>query len=482
MTESDKNLQERAYAEVKKYEQQVKADPYRQSFHLMPPVGLLNDPNGWIQWDGVYHMFYQWNPFETGHGAKFWGHYSSTDMVNWKEEPIALAPSEWYEKNGCYSGSAVDYDGKLALIYTGNVKDEQGNRHSYQCLATSEDGVHFEKHGPVIDEMPEGYTAHIRDPKVWKENGRWYLVIGAQTADEQGQALLYASDDLKAWELKGPIAGAGIGFMKSFGYMWECPDLFSLDEKDVLIVSPQGLEPEGMFYQNVYQAGYFIGETNLEQPIFHHGEFRELDRGFEFYAPQTTVDEKGRRILVGWMGVPEQNEEDHPTIANRWVHCLTIPRELRHEEGKLIQKPIEELQQLRQSQGLDETITVYNEETILEEKQAAPLELSFNGLESISDKCQWTFRGGTRLVYDKEEQLITLERTHVKTWETEKRQCRVDLLDELHIYLDHSSIEIFVNDGEEVFTARIFPDPSNQSVTIRSSEPTTMHVKTWHLA
>lgn len=144
-SEREQKLIEQAYAEVEKYETLVNRDRYRLRYHLMPPVGLMNDPNGLIDWNGTYHVFYQWMPFRTGHGAKFWGHYTSPDLVHWQAAPIALAPSEWYDKDGCYSGSAINCDGKLVLFYTGNVKDEQGNRQTYQCMAVSEDGIHFTK-------------------------------------------------------------------------------------------------------------------------------------------------------------------------------------------------------------------------------------------------------------------------------------------------------------------------------------------------
>ncbi|PYZ91619.1 sucrose-6-phosphate hydrolase [Salipaludibacillus keqinensis] len=481
MTEKEQELHNRAYAEVKRHQQQVMADPYRQSFHLMPPVGLLNDPNGWIQWNGTYHMFYQWNPFAASHGAKFWGHYSSTDMVNWTEEPIALAPSEWFEKNGCYSGSAVDVNGQLTLMYTGNVKDEKGNRQSYQCVATSDDGVHFDKKGPVVDELPEGYTAHFRDPKVWQENGRWYMIIGAQTEDEQGRALLYQSEDFQTWTFTGPLAGAGIGQVDSFGYMWECPDMFSLEGKDILIVSPQGLEPEGMVYHNKYQAGYFIGEANLNDPVFHHGEFTELDRGFEFYAPQTTVDDRGRRIIVGWMGVPEQDEEDHPTIENQWVHCLTIPRELHLSNGRLLQKPVEELKQLRHTPVRFEQKEIHARTTQLDGIAGTTVELLFENLSTVGELFEWTFRGDARLIYNKQERIMTLERKHIKTRLMERRQCYVEQLHDVQIFMDSSSLEIFINGGEEVFTSRYFPDPSDQSITIRSSQPAAITVQKWDL-
>ncbi|MGW8264230.1 sucrose-6-phosphate hydrolase, partial [Bacillus sp. LR--39] len=137
----DQELRQKAMNRVEEYRDIVNLDPYRLHYHIMPPVGLLNDPNGFIQWKGVYHLFYQWMPFKTGHGAKLWGHYSSADLVNWRHEEIALTPSDWFDKNGCYSGSAIAENDVLHLFYTGNVRDGEGNRETYQCLAVSKDGI-----------------------------------------------------------------------------------------------------------------------------------------------------------------------------------------------------------------------------------------------------------------------------------------------------------------------------------------------------
>jgi beta-fructofuranosidase len=134
---------------------------------------------------GDYHLFYQFYPFDTSHGAKFWAHLKSKNLVDWQELPLALAPAQSYESHGCYSGSAVDNQGTLTLIYTGNVKDENNRRETYQCLAVSKDGINFDKLGPVIENQPVGYTRHFRDPKVWKKDDDWYLVIGTQNTEKK---------------------------------------------------------------------------------------------------------------------------------------------------------------------------------------------------------------------------------------------------------------------------------------------------------
>lgn len=444
-------LIQKAYNEVKKYRNKVINDPYRLRYHLMPPIGLLNDPNGLIQFKGIYHVFYQWNPFETTHGAKFWGHYTSEDMVHWREEPIALAPSEWYDRNGCYSGSAVEADGKLYLFYTGNVKQEDGTRETYQCLAVSENGIDFEKLGPVL-RLPGHYTSHFRDPKVWKKDDHWYMVVGAQTVEEKGAVALFHSKDLYNWEEAGRIAGSGMDGLKDFGYMWECPDLIHLNGKDVLLVSPQGLEPEGDFYHNLFQSGYLIGELDYRRMKFQHGAFTELDRGFDFYAPQTFTDESGRTILYGWMGITDELEAYQPTIVNRWVHALTIPRELELHDGKIFQRPVKELEKLRKNQVVVETnkFEGISAELMVDFEKTGPFKISF--------------RNEAYLSFDEER--LTLKRRNLMTGDLEARTCKVASVSKLQIFMDHSSLEIFINDGEEVFTARYFPDPNDAMISM----------------
>jgi beta-fructofuranosidase len=475
MTEREKELHAEAWKEAEKLKNTVEKDPYRQQYHLMPPSGLLNDPNGWIQWQGTYHLFFQWNPYRPDHQHKFWGHYTSADLVGWQLEPIALAPSEWYEKNGCYSGSSIDLNGKLALLYTGNVKDENNNRESYQCLAVSENGIDFEKKGPVVDELPEGYTAHFRDPKVWKENGSYYFVIGAQTENLEGEVLLYRSEDFHTWECLGPIAGAQRNGLGKFGYMWECPDYFRLGSTDVLIVSPQGLDREEMKYENTYQAGYFLGNADLQKVDFQHGEFHELDEGFEFYAPQTTEDEHGRRILIGWMGVPDSDEEYQPTVKEGWVHCMTIPREL-HSDGTIItQSPVKELEELREGTPLEmrialsfgaEAVVTPASEIILDTKEAGDFQLKL--------------RDEAELSYNAADQILTLSRPRFRDGEKETRKCRVDRLEELRLYLDSSSLEVFINQGEKVMTARYFPEQHANTVKVSGADGS-LTWKSWEL-
>ncbi|GAA0286742.1 beta-fructofuranosidase [Gracilibacillus halotolerans] len=441
----------------------IKKDPYYPLYHVASPVGLINDPNGWIQWKGTYHLFFQWNPFENSHGAKFWGHVTSTDLVHWKEESPALAPSESYEKDGCYSGSAIAIDDKLYLFYTGNVKNDD-QRESYQCIAVSQDGHQFRKLGNVLD-VPEGYTAHFRDPKVWKENDVYYMVMGAQTLEEKGCVLLFQSKNLHQWENLGVLADG-------FGYMWECPDFFSLQGKDVLLFSPQGMEPEGIHYQNTFQSGYFIGEWKEGTNRYTHNHFQEIDHGFDFYAPQTTEDEKGRRILIAWMGMADGFEHLHPTLDYNWIHQLTIPRELSIRDNKLIQQPVEELKQLRGNKLYDRTI---------KDRWNGEISRTVEWIFKPNDEQEFTLElyNGIQLVYNQREKTLSFYRERLDHKGHEVRTALVEgNVSEVRAYVDRSSIELFINDGELTFTSRIFPSIKNKEMQIHGDG----HLTVWNLA
>ncbi|MCJ8006497.1 glycoside hydrolase family 32 protein [Lederbergia wuyishanensis] len=475
--EKEIQLRNDIFQRIKQF-QPKSPDNYRLAFHLTPPVGLMNDPNGLVYYKGKYHVFYQWNPFDTKHTFKCWGHYSSNDLIEWEEHPPALVPSEWYEKDGCYSGSAIEYDHKLFLFYTGNVKTEDGGRETYQCLAISEDGIHFEKKGPVIH-LPDGYTPHFRDPKVWQHDNKWFMVIGAQTTSHDGTVVLFSSDDLEHWQLEGPLAGKGISLPNHFGYMWECPDFFSLNNTDILLVSPQGLKTEPFKYENLFQSGYFIGEWNMKSKSFVHDEFNELDHGFDFYAPQTFEDQTGRRILIAWMGMGDEQEQSHHSIKSGWVHALTIPREIFIQDGSLYQKPVEEMKQLRNKEN-SENITIANEHTKI------PLISDLNEImieiEQFAGKqFEVQLQNNCKLIFNNEKGILTFERKSFDQLNLETRQCKIDNLQNLHMYLDRSSLEIFINDGQIVFTSRFYEEAVKNECVITVDGKTKFSLKNWSL-
>jgi beta-fructofuranosidase len=255
---------------------------YRPGYHLAPQAGWMNDPNGVVFFRGEYHVFYQHHPFDPNWGPMYWGHAKSRDLVNWQHLPIALAPGDDFDRHGCFSGSAVVCDDTLALLYTGHTwlgaVGDEGAMRQVQCLAISSDGVNFSKQGVVIDTPPDASIIHFRDPKVWREGDYWYLIVGARLGDRPCVPL-YRSSDLRDWTFLNYLCSGD----EQDGYMWECPDLFHLDGQDILLYSPQGMQPDGFSRLNRFHTGYRVGRVD-EAQRFNGGPFIELDNGHDFYA------------------------------------------------------------------------------------------------------------------------------------------------------------------------------------------------------
>ena len=457
--------------------QQVDACPWRQLFHIQPITGLLNDPNGFSYYNGEYHLFYQWFPQGPVHGLKHWYHTVSKDLVHWENKGLALTPDRYYDSHGAFSGSAIEHDGKLLLMYTGNTRDAQWIRKPYQAVASmDEQGTVTKSAHAVIEGTPEGYTDHYRDPKVWKDDktGRYFAIIGAQRTDETVFVVLYSSPDMQEWSFAGEIKTK----LPSFGFMWECPDYVEWDGKGLLLFSPQGIEPEGHQYRNIYQSGYLLGEKlDLESLNFEHGSFQELDRGFDFYAPQSMLTPDGRRVMVGWMGLPEV---ECPSDAHGWAHCLTLPRVLTVSGDKLIQQPVEELKSLRLA-GHEVTATLTDEKRGFEHFRGVHAELDVEFHNQDAKQFGVELRTGeaerTIISYDAATCELTLDRTQSGVSCAEAygttRTCVLNASQDqplkLHIFMDTSSIEVFVNDGEEVFTSRIFPRLDSDGITFFAS-------------
>ena len=436
--------------------QSVENDKWRNKYHIMAPLGWINDPNGLCEFNGEYHCFYQYSPLNPIGGLKFWGHSVSKDLVNWQDKGVAIYPDIDEDKDGAYSGSAFVKDDTVYFFYTGNVKHEGDHdyiltgREQNVILVVSKDCVNFSEKIVVLknEDFPTDMSLHVRDPKVWEENGVYYMVLGARTKDDKGCILLYKSNDLYNWEFESIPAGK-LAYM---GYMWECPDILKLEGKDILLFSPQGIDAKGYKYNNVYQCGYVMGEFSNGKKEFNFGEFVELDRGFDFYAPQTFKDSKGRRIVIGWMGVPDAILHKNPTIDNFWQHQLTIPRELVLINNKLYQIPISELESLRKGNPIVKEISLDKENNIeLFESNTFELNIKFeNSTEfeiELREDCKLSFSNCVfKLILGK------------SGYGRDMRAVEIETINSLRIFSDNSSLEIFLNIGEEVFSTRIYND------------------------
>lgn len=455
----------------------VNKDKWRNKYHIMAPIGWINDPNGLCEFNGEYHCFYQYSPLDPLGGLKFWGQYTSKDLVNWKEREVAIYPDIAEDKDGVYSGSAFVKDDTIYFFYTGNVKHEGNHdyivsgREQNVILVTSKDGINFSEKKVLLrnEDFPGNMSNHVRDPKVWEEDGTYYMVLGARDKDSEGCILIYKSNDLYNWTFHSMPAGKE----ENMGYMWECPDIFKLNEKDIFMFSPQGLEAEGHKYKNVYQSGYSVGKFDEAKKELLLGDFIELDRGFDFYAPQTFEDSKGRRIMIGWMGVPDAVEHKNPTIENFWQHQLTIPRELVLNGDKLYQIPVKELETLRKDFKEIKDVSLLEEVTLeLFKSNTFELKLDFENTTEFTIK----FREDCRLSF--KEGLFKLELGE-SGYGRDERAVEIKSVDKLQIFSDNSSLEIFLNGGEEVFTTRIYNDEIDKSFNIKGNG--TVSIEKWNI-
>ena len=432
-------------------------------FHLAPPAGWMNDPNGLIYFNGRYHAFFQHHPASAYQGPMHWGHATSTDMLHWQHEPIALAPGDKYDRDGCFSGSAVDDDGVLSLIYTGHIcLDDRGNDsiiREVQCLATSHDGIHFEKQGCVLT-PPEGIM-HFRDPKVWHEDGSWWMVIGARDASDNGQVLLYRGTSLRDWHLEHVLAHSAAG--KS--YMCECPDFFMCGNFHWLMFSPQWMPPSGYRFRNLFQSGVLAGSWKPGSVFALKGGFEELDYGHDFYAPQSMLAEDGRRIIMAWMNMWDSPV---PTRSEAWAGCLTLPREVFERDGRLCQRPVREVESLRKKCQPLSPVRLQGLQLLTENVQAAELLVTWHTVDSHAEHYGVRLGDGLRLYVDNQAGRLVLWRYYPEEGLDGYRS--VELPDTeyltLRIFLDRSSVEVFVNDGEATLSSRIYPQADSRQLSL----------------
>lgn len=464
--------------------EKVAESPYRQQYHIEAPTGYLNDPNGFAYFDGKYHLFFQWSPYRYAEGIWYqgWYHLASEDLVDWDFIGPGIEPDTMFETHGAYSGSGLVVEDELLLFYTGNTRNEVGTRIPYQMIAAMNAQGQIEKReqaeitGPMV-----GYTDHFRDPKIWQDED-YYAVIGAQRENLTGAALVFHSNDTYDWQCLGEVETN----LTDFGYMWECPDYFELDDRGVFIFSPQGIAPDGENYRNLYQTGYLIGEkidqNNLA--LTCQPDFQELDKGFDFYAPQSMEAPDGRRILVAWMGLPELT---YPTEAFAYCGCLTIPRELTIDNGVLLQKPVKELrnyrkneQQLSKEELSQSVATKMAYEIVAEIKPCAQ---DF----SLDLCCNEALGEFTRIFYKGETGELWLDRSCSGTEILGEVGGTTRLLATgikevyLNIFIDQSSIEIFINDGIAVASSRIFPTSKERFLSGQFADEQQAQLTMWDL-
>lgn len=478
----------------------------RPVYHLSPRVGWMNDPNGFSYYNGQYHMFYQYHPYNTMWGPMHWGHAVSRDLLHWEYLPAALAPDTEADQNGCFSGCAVTLpDGRQALVYTGVVNDPQPDGmvpgFQTQCLAIG-DGRDYAKldRNPILDasSLPPGISRYdFRDPKVWQEvDGNYRMLCAVRTEDESDtMLLLFRSRNLTDWQYERIFLQNG-ALEQPIGRMYECPDFFSLDGQYVLLASAQDIEAtqehapgNGTFYM--------VGNYDPTDGSFIPQVEHNVDYGVDFYAEQTVLAPDGRRIMLGWM-------QNWDTILYRpnpckWFGQMSVPRELSIRNGRLCQWPIREIDRLRMDPVRYRNVRMGEEIGAPDTIELAgirgrvmDLEMEISATMGQSDCRRFLvglavdethhvdviyLPGEGRLLVDRRYSGMRRALAHVSS----VRVTSHDGTLRLRILLDRFSAEIFVNDGEQVLSTTFYTAQTADRVTFSSTGAVSFNITKYDL-
>lgn len=437
----------------------------RPAFHFSAPVGWLNDPNGFSVFKGEYHLFYQYYPYAVHWDSMHWGHAKSRDFVKWEYLPAALAPDQDYDNFGVFSGGAVASEGKQYLMYTGveerTLADGGKQIFQNQCLAVG-DGINYVKApgNPVItaDMLPDGSSREdFRDPKLWKEDGCFYVAVASRHPDGSGQIALFSSEDLYSWKFCSILDRSD----NRYGKMWECPDFFPLAGKRVLIVSPQDMNAEGLEFHNGNNNLFLVGTYDKETWKFERQSVQSCDYGLDFYAAQTMETEDGRRVMIGWM----QSWDNHMCPPGfEWSGMMTLPRELFLEGGRVCQRPVREIESYRKNEVRRESV-ITEQESELDGIGGRIIDLTIEiqggDYEMLEVRLAAVGEYYSSISYDRREHTVTFDRTYSgysrdvisrRSMKVKEKEGKL----KIRILLDRYSCEIFVNDGEQAMTSLIF--------------------------
>lgn len=465
----------------------TRRDRWYPHFHIASNGGWMNDPNGLCRYRGRWHVFYQLHPFGTQWGPMHWGHVSSADMVTWRREPVALAPSMPQDASGVFSGCAAESpDGHLMLYYTGTRKKtlDGSGRHEreVQMLARSRnaDASAFRKLGMIVDCPSEGMEGAFRDPKVWRQGGRWLLVVGVGSESGRGQIWLYSSPDMVHWRFDRVL----YEHPDVDVFMLECPDFFPLADADgneewVLSFSAMGSKARGYTNRNANSAGYVTGTWADGEGFTPRSAFRPWDWGHNYYAPQSFEAPDGRRIMYGWMS-PFAHRM--PMDRDGWCGQLTLPREVvLGRDGRIRTCPVAETERLRcVRRDIGPVRLGPNEErTVCDDAWAVEIVMEVNLRETTAEraglKIHHTCDGSyTYIAYDDQTRRIVVDRQAAARGDRGYRAAPLSESDlesgtlRLRIFIDRGSVEVYANAGEQVLSSYSFASPGRRRVTLTS--------------
>lgn len=478
---------------------------YRPVFHFAPTQNWINDPNGLVFYKGNYHLFFQYNPLGDKWGHMSWGHTISTDLMNWKEQAVAL----YEDKNSdgsvtmVFSGTAVvdslntsslgaANQMPLVAIYTSNV-DKGGGLAQHQSLAFSTDGLSFSKfaNNPILDIG----SKEFRDPKVfWHEATNKWVMIVSKAVEKKLQ--FYSSSNLRNWALLSEFSGIG-----NTSRVWECPDIFELpvsnvpgEKKWVLTVSAG--HPQHGYLAMQYFVGSFDGKSFTAEPLTYP---LYLDEGKDYYAGiiyNNLPSNDTRKIMIGWANSWEY-AGDIPTKGFRGM--MAIPRALslvkKNNSYNLLQYPVAEVEKYHADMLFEKDNLSVNEEFKTNVKGDA-LDMQFsiakNEFQKAGIKVLKNGEEETIIYLDKAANKIKLDRSKSGNISFSTRfPGPVEMVGvaannedvRVRVLVDKSLVEVFVNEGEKTITDQVFPTMSNGAIEFFSSGGTATfkNIKIWKM-
>lgn len=420
----------------------------KPKIHLTPNKNWMNDPNGFVYYKEEYHLYYQYFPYECKWGTMHWGHATSKDLVTWKNHDITIYPSKEFDMNGCFSGTALIKDDILNIYYTG-IKYNEINKNNIhipkgenpfeasQVLIKSSDGYKFDNYEnkkcvlKPIENIKLGDKAHTRDPKVWKYKDKYRMILGSKFEKNGkfiGEILFYESIDGEQWNYKNRY------FNENIGDMWECPDIFKINNTWILMLSPENITNKNENYKNnsIYGVIDFDEETCEIKSI---SEIKYVDLGLDLYAPQTTISPENERILIGWIRMPTVIEKED------WIGTMTMPRIVSMKNGKILFNVVNSIEKKFESEIDMENVIkeeTYKISAILKKEST----ININGYKiCIEDD---------RMVFNRME---VFDMKNVgKIFKTPKLKGKY----KIDIYVDNNIIETYINDGEYVVSNVIY--------------------------
>ncbi len=406
---------------------------YRPEYHMLPPVGWMNDPNGLIYFGGRYHLYYQFNPYAPEPGTMYWGHFASDDLISYESLGVAVAPQQEY--SAIFSGGAIECGGKIHALYT--LHTEKEGFKSEEVYSAVSGGGAFGAGKKVFDNntLPDNISrTDFRDPCPVKVGDMYYVFIGGKDVNLNAGVIIVLSgktlDELVYSFYIGPFA--------EFGEMGECPSYFKTDGKDVLICSGCRVQRRGNDFLNENSSVFVVGDIDFGRKTMTVDFIKEIDKGDTFYAPQF-IRGIEKPVMIGWL---EMWGKPYPTkeMGHGWVGAFSIPRELTYKDGDIFQQPVESLKSYRTavSRGLP---------------ASADITLKFNGNGSLKIYGE---NGSVTVGCDGVIYLDTLDSNNmcgcIRRTNREYADCEVRIL------LDVSGIEVFVDGGREVISSRIYID------------------------